>query len=521
MRVAILFVVSFIIGCKASHCQQLQPETHRVLEIDLRQFATIQTHLNIITAVEYHNRHYCLFNFNQLRPIQNNKMKLLFSIDCKTLEYRLENYPDELELSLGVYDDLYVRHDTLFISTYGSWHKNDYFFDTIQRRWIETEKQSALIYEDDDYQVFTINHGEWGKFTWFSNKHNGNQYVMDDCGFVRRIDDTFFVVSRARISSVSTSQLAQSLTAPISYREAANKYMFYKDSAFLTNDSTPRFVNPIERFSLTDYNYFSRYEGDTLFIGSYIAGDTLFLLTKHFGNNVLMYLDGNKPTLIEKQLDSCDIVLYHNSIRGFLQTDRLLLPFIKDYANMGLLDFKGRQCNTLDIRIAVDTLRRLQTDPFIQTIKHLSDNWGRLKDSDLREYEESLGGSFIFSDPPSEEPRNGFFEDLGLRNCHVDWYFKTIDTLYTIETEYCIDNNTHLANAMFLDYMPPLNYRDRANHSSDRYELKNTQITALLKERLNALCGKAKTKKDRLCWHYGPLTIELYPRDNRILIYKK
>ena len=519
MRLATSFVLFLILGCTASNCQQLQPETHRALEINCRQLVAIQSHLNIQNAVEYHNRYYCLFNCSQLRPLNNSKSKLLFSIDCKTLEYRLEDYPDELRH--GVYNDLYVRHDTLFISTYGSWHQNDYFFDTTQRQWVETEKQSALVYEDNDYQVFTIDHGEWGDFTWFSNKHNGNQYVMPNDGFVRRIADTFFVVGSAYIISVSTSQLEQSLTAPISYREAADKYMFYNDPAFLVNDSTPRFIEHSERFLLTDYNYFTLYEADTLFLGSYVADDTLFLLTKLFDNNALMYLDGNKPTLIDKRLDSCDIILYHNSIRGFLQTDRLLLPFMKDKTTMGLFDLKGRQCNTLDIHIAVDTLQHLKADPFIQTIQYLSDNWGKLKDSDLRKYEESLGGSFILSDPPTYEPRNGYFEDLGLRNCHVDWFFKTIDTLFTIETEYCIDNNTHLAKAVFLDYMHPINYRDKTYISAESRERKEAQITANLKEQLDTLCGKAKSYEDYLEWHYSSLTIELYTRDNRILIYKK
>lgn len=521
MKLVPLLALSLIIGCAAPHCQQSQPETHRSLEIDCRQLAAIQTHLSIKSAVEYHNRYYCLFDCNPLRPVEyyNPKLQMLFSIDCKSLEYRLEDYPDEL--SHGSYDDLYVRHDTLFISTYGSWRENDYFFDTTQRRWVEIAKQSALVYEDDDYQVFDIDHGEWGDFTWFSNRHNGKQYVMDGNGFVRRIADTFFVVGTAHIASISTSQIAQSPTAPFSYREAADKYMFYNDPSFLINDSTPRFVKPNERFSLTGYNYFSSDKGDTLFIGSYVKGDTLFLLSKHFGNNALMYLDGNKPTLIDKQLDTCDIVLFHNSVRGFLQTDRLLLPFIKDETNMGLLDLRGRQCNTLDIHIAIDTLQHLQADPFIQTIKYLSDNWGKLKDSDLRKYEESIGGSFILSDPPTYEPRNGYFEDLGLRNCHVDWYIKTIDTLYTIETEYCIDNNTHLANAVFLDYMPHLNYRNRVYYSFDRRETKAAQTTALLKEQLNTLCGKAKSYSNYICWHYGPLTIWLYTRDNRLLIFAK
>ena len=518
MKFAPLFALFLIIGCAAPRCQQ-SPETHRTLEVDCRQLVAIQSHLNIQNAVEYHNRYYCLFDCSQLRSLNNSKSKLLFSIDCKTLEYRLEDYPDELRH--GVYNDLYVRHDTLFISTYGSWHKYDYFFDTIQRRWIETEKQSALVYEDDDYQVFTIDQGEWGDFTWFSNKRNGNQYVMDGSGFVRRIADTFFVVGSAYIISVSTSQLEQSLTAPISYREAADKYMFYNDPAFLVNDSTPRFIEPRERFLLTDYNYFTPYEADTLFLGSYVADDTLFLLTKLFGNNALMYLDGNKPALIDKQLDSCDIIRYHNSIRGFLRTDRLLLPFSKDETAMGLYDFRGSRCNTLNIHIAVDTLQHLKADPLIQTIQYLSDNWGKLKDNDLRKYEESLGGSFILSDPPTYEPRNGYFEDLGLRNCHVDWFNKTIDTLYTIETEYCIDNTTHLANAVFFDYMPPLNYRNRVNYSFDRREAKAAQTTAMLKNQFNTLCGKAKAFSDYLEWHYGPLTIWLYTRDNRLLIFAK
>lgn len=515
MKLAPLIALSLVLGCTSSHCQQ--PETHRRLEIDCRQLLPPQTHLYLRNAVEYHNRYYCLIDCQPL--CYYSKSKLLLSIDSKTLEYRQEDYPDEL--CHGVYNDFYVRHDTLFVSAYGSWHKNDYFYDTAKRKWIETEKQTALVYEDNDYQVFTIDHGEWGDFTWFSLKRNGNQYVMDGSGFVRRIADTFFVTTEAEILAVTASQLAQSPTAPISYSEAESNYMFYDDPIFLYNDSIPRFVVPDVRFKSANYNWFFPQNADTLFQGSYVVGDTLFLLAKLHKRNALMYLDGNKPTLIEKQLDSCDIILQHNSIRGFLQTDRLLLPFIKEETTMGLYDFRGRQCNTLDIHIAVDTLQHLKADPFIQTIKHLSDNWGKLKDSDLREYEESLGGSFIISDPPSEEPRNGYFEDLGLRNCHVDWYLKTIDTLYTIETEYCIDNRTHLANPVFFDFMSPLIYRSKASTGTESRENKKAQTTAILKEQLNTLCGKAKSHNDRLKWRYGPLTIELYTRDNRILIYKK
>lgn len=520
----LLFILSLLVvfGCSETKSQLLQADSHRTLEINGSQLFAPQTHLSIHSAVEYHDRYYCLINCNTLWPIECSK--LLLSIDCQTLEYRWEEFPNNLRN--GYYDDFYVRHDTLFISVYGSWSKNDYFFDTTQRRWVEIEKQSALVFEDDDYQIFTIDHGEWGDFTWFSNRHNGNQYVMPGSGFVRRVADTYYVVGPAWISAASTSQLEQSLTAPISYEEAAHRYMFYDDSAFFVDDTTLRFVIPDDRFVLANYNYFTfLYEGaDTMFEGSFVVDDSLFLLAKYHGDNAIMFFDGHTPILVEKELDSCDFIRYTHNVRGFLRNDRLLLPFEKDETTMGLLDIRGRQFHTLDIHISIDTLQLLPTDPFIQTIEYLANNWGTLKDTVIRKKEESLGGAFILSDPPSAEPRNGYFKDLGLKDCHVDWFFKTVDTMYTIETEYCIDNITHDVRAVFCDYMSPVYYKnDNKRHfSSD--DTKTEVITATLKEKLNSLCGKPKLfgiNRDYTVWHYGPLTIRLYTGDNRILIYKE
>ncbi len=520
-RFLFILVLLAVFGCSENQSQVLIADSHRTLEINGTQLFAPQTHLSINNVVEYHNRYYCLFNCNTLWPIENSKKML--SIDCQTLEYTWEDFP--YELRHGYYDDIYVRHDSLFISVYGSWSQNDYYFDTSQRRWIEIAKQSALVYEDDDYQVFTIDHGEWGDFTWFSNRHNGNQYVMPGSGFVNRIADTFFVVWSAWITSVSTSQLEQSLTAPISYSEAAHRYMFYEDSAFFVNDTTLRFVAPDRRFVIANYNYFDFMSdgADTMFVGSFVVGDSLFLLAKYHGDNAIMSFDGHSPVFIEKVVDSCDFIKYHNSIRGFLRNDRLLLPYEKNETTMGLLDIKGRQHSTLDIHIAIDTIQHLRTDPFIQSIVYLADNWGALKDTDIRKKEENLGGAFILSDPPSAEPRNGYFKDLGFKECHVDWYLKTVDTLYSIESEYCIDNVMGDGRALLLDYMSPIYYNSGKNKFFSRNDSKKAAITAILKEKLNSLCGKPifwGSNNNYTVWRYGPLTIRLYPGDNRILIYK-
>lgn len=120
-------------------------------------------------AIVYHDRFYCFFSKDNDIFDNNSERLMIISRDGKVL--------NEIEAPAGIriYYDFFVRNDSLLLLDY---YNHDTYYLADDEHFAEVRRTDDLIYQDEDYYITSIDHGEWGGRTWFTDKHTGQQYEI-------------------------------------------------------------------------------------------------------------------------------------------------------------------------------------------------------------------------------------------------------------------------------------------------------------------------------------------------------
>ena len=507
---AVLFAI-ITLGCSSVETIKVE----RSIVLDLREHLGIQGNAILQKATAYHGRYYCLFSYSAMYVGRGSLMEV---VDMDNLA--VEELPAPTK-GTHYLDDLFVRHDTLFYHNYGSWKKNDFFFDTVSRSWIPCAIVDHLITEDDDYRVYAMNNGEFGQSTWFVERATGYEYVVWGIGDVRRVGDTYFIVNSMSVSGVSLSKLSRSQPSPVSYHKAKYSYDAIRDFANAAIDADTFYRDP-------RYIGFEEYFGahrDTAIVGSLVDKRGLLLLTQLQEGVRLMRINSSTSLIA---VDTVCLALSYKErgplwpMRGGLEANRLLLTFQSDAVNSGLIDIHDKQVSVLNIHHLVDTLPLCKTDGLDSLIAFLSQEWDRLYDSQIISFESANGTTFLMED----SLRNGYFEDIGLTDslCRTLRFKRRVDTLYNLEIEFCILKESRRLAAVFLDFSLPQPYLSESllgRMSPNERRMWSAHKAADMMSRLDALCGPHLSRDNEIIWLYGPLTLCYYPSSNRLLIQYK
>ncbi len=512
MRLSLPFLVVFTAFLAVGYASVEKPRGgERTVVLDLRQQLGVQGHAYLRKAVEYHGCYYCMFTCcGSSFSMKVNEM--LFSIDTCSLETKQLPCPREF----GHYkDDLFVRHDTLFLDIYGSWTKHDFYFDTVSSLWVECSELDELVYEDDDVSVYEMNNGEWGQALWFWHKKLGKECAVTGLGAVRRVGDTFFVVEPNLVRSLMLSQLDAVTPSMIDHRRASeNDTAAYADKKpWLEGDTV--YCDP-------RYNGFLSYIGkynDTVIVGSVVAGDSLLLLVNKPDGTALMRIAGRERLQTLVSLGKrFNIKLQDLTPRGNIRAGRQVVPFVQDALSMGLLDVHDGRVDVLKMNLTIDTLPVLPTDGLDSLLTFFEAEWGSLSDNQVIAYECGHGATFMEED----SLRNGYFEDIGLMDsiCRNLRFRKRVDSLYNINIQYCVRKEDRRVAAVFLNFSLPQPYLmmdsmwDRMGYEGRMQWY--AQCAETMTTRLDALCGP---HTDELHWKRGQMTLIFYPTSNRMLIF--
>ncbi|MBR6991857.1 MAG: hypothetical protein IKH97_06515 [Bacteroidales bacterium] len=504
-----VLLATITLGCSSINTIK----TERSIVLDLREQLGIQGNAKLLKATAYHGRYYCLFSYSSMYAGSGNLMEV---VDMNSLSIKELPSPTK---RIHYLDDLFVRHDTLFYHHYGSWKKNDLFFDTMSRSWIPCATVDHLIAEDEDYHVYAMDNGEFGQSTWFVNRATGREYVVWGIGDVRRVDDTYFIVNNMSVRGVSLSQLSKAQPSPIGYPQAKKSYDAIRDFANVAIDADTFYRDP-------KYSGFEEYIGahrDTLIVGSMVDERGLLLLTQlPEGVRLMRISDSTRLIAVDT---TCLALSYKQRgslkpMRGGLHTDCLLLAVQSDALNSSLIDIQGRRVSVLNIHHLVDTLPLCKTDGLDSLVAFLSQRWDSLYDSQLISFESANGTTFIMED----SLRNGYFEEIGLTDsiCRTLRFKKRVDTLYNLEIEFCILKESRRLAAVFLDFSLPQPYLSESlwnRMSLDQRRTWSAYKAADMISRLDTLCGPHLSYDNEIVWLYGPLTLCYYPSSNRLLIH--
>lgn len=108
--------------------------------------------------------------------------------------------PDKLQTS---YPDLYLKNDSIFTTEH--YHHNTFYLE--KDKWIETKKAIDLFYEDDNYNVYSLDFGEWGGVTWFNDKKTNKQYEFSASNpIINKLENNYFVTLGSKILKIESPE---------------------------------------------------------------------------------------------------------------------------------------------------------------------------------------------------------------------------------------------------------------------------------------------------------------------------
>lgn len=494
----LLFVLLMptVTGCKRQEKSIVQQEQ---VVLNVGEQLGVQAKIKLAKATEYHGYYYCIFRPYGLFPMNNND-PMLFAIEKSS--HKVTQVP--LPSKDSYHDELFVRHDTLFLDLYGSWNEHDYFYDTLTSQWIECAELDKLVYEDADYRVYAMDNGEFGQAMWFENLSSRNEYVLEGLGAVRRLGDTFYVVGSNLVRTLTINQLSKATPSSKTHHHTTDDYsIFWYDTVpHLGGDTV--YCDP--RYDW--WEDFQHIYHDTVIVASFVSDDKLQLVVNRTDVTALMCIASIHELQTTRLFDEHYNFRCSKTDRGLIQTNGVLLPFQRDNFSMGLLDIMGNKVEILEIGHDIDTLVAQPTDGLDVSLEYLRDHWNHITDSTIRHFERSNGGAFLTTESIE---RSGYFQDIGFcQGHHIDYFYKLVDTLYVVCTEYCVRENDGHVVAVFMEMTPP---------KYDYYHTKEQQIHNIITSRLDGICGSHRRLNGDLLWHFGPLKIILFDDIERLLIY--
>lgn len=102
-----------------------------------------------------------------------------------------------------------------------------YYLDLRNYIWIKIDKTDDLIFEDEEFFVYSLNFGEWGGKTWFKEKSTGHEYVLDaTTPLVNKIDSIYYLTNSSKVLRIKNPRLLNRCSYDLTYEniESTEKY---------------------------------------------------------------------------------------------------------------------------------------------------------------------------------------------------------------------------------------------------------------------------------------------------------
>lgn len=325
-NIIFLIIPIFILACSITENKKDSSAIYFESGYSLHQ-DTIHVDINgeMTHALKYHDKYYVLFKQRVLKYGGYGK-RWLYIFSNGQVE-RIVDCPKEMRT---VYLDFYAKNDSLILKPYMD--KQSYYLNLENHNWIKIDKTDDLIFEDDRFQVFSLDFGEWGGKTWFKEKNTGQEYVLEaTTPLVNKIDSIYYLTNSFRVLKIENPRLLNECSDDITYEniESSGKsYSWYGEPIgfdIVYQDTT---------FDYFDFNYqphiVSSFVLDKELLHIYET-DTATYIARHKRNSI-------EP--IQKIADNISFYNWHYSYRcsNFNGNNELLKFRTKNEQTFGLLE---------------------------------------------------------------------------------------------------------------------------------------------------------------------------------------
>ncbi len=193
----------------------------------------------ITDVLKYHNKFYILS-----KQISGYEQRWLYIVSNGKIEKVLD-CPKKMD---AVYLDFFVKNDSIILKQYMD--KQDFYFDTQDFTWKEITNTDDLIFEDENFYVYSLYFGEWGTRTWFKEKKTGIEYMIATSSppLINKIDTTYFLTNEFNILKIENPfKLNKCEDVGVTYRNIEKTKKYYSwygeqigfDIVYANKDTVP------------------------------------------------------------------------------------------------------------------------------------------------------------------------------------------------------------------------------------------------------------------------------------------
>ena len=431
------------------------------------------------------------------------------------------------------YSNTLVKNDTLVIRLEGE----DRLFSFDPKKWewapyTSREDRENALYEDDDWTVKYVDHGEFGNATWFIDKHSKDEYAfLGLYGDIHRIDSTLYVVGSTRVYALSDPTVGFHCDSLSLYENAKDTrlislhfhragYDFFKHT-FLPDvhfDNEPAAIEKITDGNLYYYVggfYVSEYaKADTTIVGSFVASDTLFCtIYTPSGLELAKLKDGHLTQVhrFNKNIGKLSRYSFMGKYPDIASVsnyrDRLLVLFNDEAGSSELYDIARDGNILLKLRFDSFGLKSVEQDGFAELLSFYLEEWDRLTWEKVVQIEEQFGGEVSYlnlgTDRNRFPPQEIFSESEAY---HIDMVTKRIGDTNEVESSYWVQESDNSIPAIHMNW-------SRLKYNSDfDPEAKYEELAEIITSSIGTgtlvpgIGGKMKYTE----WHSGQRVIRLY-----------
>ena len=552
------FLIVFLVMSLPSYAQQFLV-VEDTLRINASDFISPISDFEMKWAAKYHGYYFCIFRDEQVYDHWLWKNRLLV-ISEDGNEIKEVSLPKDFQRNY--YGDLFVRHDTLYLSLYHYYDELvDYFFDMVAWQWKPVKAVSNVLYEDDQYSVACVDIGEWGDYTWFIDKTTSHldvlqnsleistdiressssvtvkpsypgvkeyfpQYLMP--GALSRIikkDNVYYFIRGSKVDTlISLEGKTQLCEKGFTYEDASiDRYTFVNR---LTNLGGLN-VKPVPTlFQFTgrdsEDSWWSEKTYDTVFSDAFLTSGNIYYLINSKKKTYIAQLENGK--LIEK-FDlghPYRFFRWHDSFRGINPApNQCFKQFKEDKNSFGVLEIQDTLIHVCHIIHNQDSLPHIGTDNIEPLLHFLLNHLDHLTLSQTDSVEKSLQAACQgeFRDLANlyypDEYQTGEYERYS--------YYTVVDAKKTLSVDYCVHRSDSMVRGAFFEWIKTniYNSSERSSGSINDVEKKHSQVRQIL----TRLAGKETVKSvgtvKYLMWSYRHITIKLYYEDGRMVMYLK
>ena len=218
-----------------------------------------------IAIQEYKNKFYAIFD---PKSDSLNSDFNFYILNAKGNVDRKMSLPDNRsELKY----DLYVKNDSICIIALSD--SQPFYIDLNNYKWIKIKKQKDLYFEDDKYEIFSRDFGEWGGVTWFKNKQTQQQFELEATNpKVNALNDFYYLTQKGKILEIQNPEVLEKSLQPYDFEKVIGVKNYLREGSISSQG-----VNTLYTFS--DYSEFN-YNNKNEFVTSFISKNKLYHIYK-------------------------------------------------------------------------------------------------------------------------------------------------------------------------------------------------------------------------------------------------